>query len=207
MGAAAGAAALLCRTASFTGNSWNAADKGSSITLSNNDYDAINTTGSYNSVRAEKGLSTGKWYWEIIVLATAAQSTRLPAAMDGSASLTTYAGNSASGIGYQGDLNGNSLVNGVTANFTGALGNFAVNDVVGFAFDADNDTLYIAKNNTYYNSGNPPAGTGFAVSSMSGTWYPACSLINSGSLRLADGVGVALTYSAPSGFTPYGQAP
>ena len=49
---------------------------------------------------------------------------------------------------------------------------FANNDIIGFALDMDNKALYIHKNGTYINSGNPASGasrTGSVIEQLTGT--------------------------------------
>ncbi len=49
---------------------------------------------------------------------------------------------------------------------------FANNDIIGFALDMDNKALYIHKNGTYINSGNPASGasrTGSVIEELTGT--------------------------------------
>ena len=54
---------------------------------------------------------------------------------------------------------------------TGTAVTFAAGDILGFALDADNNKLWISKNGTYVNSGNPTGGTGHAFSGMSFSAY------------------------------------
>ena len=54
---------------------------------------------------------------------------------------------------------------------TGTAVTFAAGDILGFALDADSNKLWISKNGTYVNSGNPAGGTGHAFSGLSFSAY------------------------------------
>ena len=69
-------------------------------------------------------------------------------------------------------------------------------DLVMFAVDASTGEVWIGDyaTNTWYNSGDPEAGTG-AVVTLTGTLYPACSINTSGS-----SVVNTISLPAPTGF-------
>ena len=56
--------------------------------------------------------------------------------------------------------------------------NFASGQIIGIAYDADNGKLYFHNNGTYYNSGDPAAGTGAVITGISpqygGIMVPFC---------------------------------
>lgn len=185
-----------------TSRPWNSADKGANITLSNADYDATGSGATWNGVRCTAGFTAGKIFWEVTLTALSSDVLSIPGIANGSASMTTYLGNSASSAGLQ--STNPIIVNGVTRDYATAMPTFAVNDRFSFALDRDGGKLYVARNGTYFNSGDPAGGTGSVVSAISsGTWYPAASSQNtSQTLRLLDGSAAApLVGSVPSGFT------
>jgi len=151
---------------------WNALTKGSYSGLTNG-----NTTLSSISAAdlagctATMGITTGKWYWEIYIH------------FNGTGFI--YAGLSS---GYEGGgfYSGASTTNGMTPGAirirdNGTLSDssssddpdrwgtitltstnvtsFTDGDILGFALDYDNKKLWISKNGTFYNSGNPAAGS------------------------------------------------
>ena len=61
--------------------------------------------------------------------------------------------------------------------------------------------IYIHKNGTYINSGNPPAGTGFLAHGFSGTYYPALALNWNTMVVTANFGASAFAHSVPTGFT------
>jgi hypothetical protein len=65
-------------------------------------------------------------------------------------------GDVSGGAAYQAD--GRVRVNGSTI---GTFPTFTVSDVIGVAYDADNNRVYFAKNGTWINSADPVAGTGY----------------------------------------------
>jgi hypothetical protein len=78
------------------------------------------------------------------------------------------------------------------AAITGVLATFTTNDVIGFAVKGNK--LYIAKNGTWLNSGDPVAGTGSVASSLSSEVFP----------YIGNGGGAAGT---PSAYFNAGQRP
>lgn len=180
-------------------NTWNPSDKSSSITLSNGDLTmAVPLVGGNHLVRAKKGMSSGKWYWEM--KATAMNTNCCVGIAKAGASLSGYVGQDSQGWGKfatDGDIYNNQSVV-----FNG--GSFVVNDIIGFAFDADSGKLFIHKNGTYENSGDPVAGTGQVVSGLtSGPYYPAASDASSGSdscTIVANFGATAFVHTPPSGY-------
>ena len=59
---------------------------------------------------------------------------------------------------------------------------YGVGDLMSFAFDADNNKLYIAKNGIYLNGGVPSQGTGFTHSGIhfAGGYTP---IVSDGQIR------------------------
>ena len=116
---------------------WNPNDKGSAVTLSNGDLTMSSSSGFTNgNVRATKGVSSEKWYWEIKPLSGL---NFIVGIGNINASLITgdYTGNntrlySANGKKYPGGL------------AYGAA--YTVNDTIGVALDMDAGTLTFYKN-------------------------------------------------------------
>ena len=137
-----------------------------------------NTTGIGSSektlLHSTIGVSSGKWYWE-------AKSDGVSKMFFGICNKNAFGDTSAphDSAGYNGiyyyeaipDFRANT---GDGAKTTG-ISSITTGDVLGFALDMDNWALYIHKNGTYMNSGNPTSGsskTG-AISELFnyGTWY------------------------------------
>jgi hypothetical protein len=156
---------------------WNPSNTGSVLVLSGNNLTANNPTfaSSWNSreTRCTKGLSAGKWYCELKLIAK--NSVNFAFGMSdnttGVNSKTNILGLDANSYGIEPGQPINSFATGVTANGAATTPTSAVNDIYMMAFDADGDKLYAGANGTWYNSGNPGAGTGHVASGFTGTWY------------------------------------
>jgi hypothetical protein len=163
---------------------WNPLDKNASVNTLNGNLDANVASGSWFSVRATFGMSSGKWYWECTPDSSSAAliGIGLP-----TASLATYVGGDAFGWSYF-SSNGNKFNNNTSVAYGAG---YTTNDVVGIAFDADNGTLTFYKNGTSQGT----AYTGLT----SGPYLPMVGL--SGPLTLATNFGQRpFAYTAPSGF-------
>jgi hypothetical protein len=177
---------------------WNPSDKSASITLSGSDLVASNSDASTNhSVRAIRGKSTGKWYWEITVnFATANNGSEIGAGSS-SVGLDGLMRNSATGWTFQ--------ENGYYGNnftyFNAGLV-WATGDIISVAIDMDAGKIWWRKNGTW-TSGNPADGSSPKFSNLSGTVYPMCSA--KGTTQYTANFGdSAFTYSVPSGFAGIG---
>ncbi|PPC99495.1 MAG: hypothetical protein CTY35_04040 [Methylotenera sp.] len=107
----------------------------SATTLSRGNL-AVNTTGAGSKVKGSIGMSSGKWYWEVIGcdnlfgLCSAIETT------------SSVLGTSATGFGYI--ANGNKFTNNTQSAYGAS---WTTTDVMGVEFDADNGTLTFYKNN------------------------------------------------------------
>ena len=171
---------------SFTYATWNPSDKGSNIVLSGGNLTSTNSGG--GSVRANLAKSSGKWYWEVKVLATGTGTISIGVA-DSSANLTTYAGFDAHGWAY---LQTGSKFTAGTPNGYGSA--YGINDIIGVALDMDSPSLKFYLNNTLQ---------GVAYTSSLGTpLYPIVGAGGgaSGESLLTNFGASALTYSPPAGY-------
>lgn len=171
---------------------FNPLDSTASLTISNGNLTVTKnlTTGNQTAIRAVFSKSSGKWYWEINILSFLAANQQILGIATSLFTLTNYVGSDTQSYGY-GGVAGDKYINGVASGFGAA---FAVNDVVGFAFDADGNTLEIFKNN---------ASQGTITGLTAGAYFPAIS-----ELTLADSLtGVfdakSLKYAPPAGFSAF----
>jgi hypothetical protein len=181
---------------------WSTTDKSSLLTLSGGDltvtHDGSNARG---LVRAATGVSTGKWYWEIVDPAAMPNTYEISAITKSTVATNVQPGSSADGYEYNG-INGHLYHSG-DAGAWGAT--YGVSDVIGIAFDVDAGKLWFAKNNSWQASGDPGAGTNPAFSSIAaGTWYPTSSIYDASGALVAHFKTADLTYSPPSGFSAIG---
>ena len=144
-----------------------------------------------SSIYGTIGVSSGKWYWEVT-----AQNSLIVGV--GSAALTsTYPGQSGVSCGWNVffDITSAAYVSGgITNSASSGSGSAAsAGDVIGVALDMDAGSLYLYKNGTVLNAGNP------VFTTISGNMMPAfrgpdtnTSICNFGQRPFA--------YTAPSGF-------
>jgi hypothetical protein len=155
----------------------------------------IDWVGGNSSKPATIGVTSGKWYCEITLVAAATNAMFagiIPASMIPSAG---YPGSASGGYGFFGD--GQKYFNGVNSAYGTAI---SVGQIVGIAFDLDNGKLWFSRNGTWQASGDPAAGTNAAFTSIAaGTWF--LSTGHSGSCTLAVNFGQRpFTYTPPTGF-------
>ena len=126
-------------------------------TLTQGNLKLTQSSNADDSMIATIGVSSGKWYWEILNLDG---NTSLGIA-NNAASRSDYVGADANGWSYF--IDGNKY-NGGSASSYGAT--YTDDDIIGVALDMDDGTLIFYKNN---------ASQGTAFSSLSGTMFPALS--------------------------------
>jgi hypothetical protein len=115
---------------------------------------------------------SGKWYWEAKVNSSGAAGNYQWGIVSSPATTSSNAlQNYSNSVGVN-DGNYNIFANGSSTGIT--IGSFAQNDILMFAFDADNNGLYVGKNGTWLNSGDPTSGaskTGAFTPGTSGIGY------------------------------------
>lgn len=179
------------------------------LTLANGNLDNTQSGGgAYAMAKSTFGLSTGKWYWEVLITArpTIFDSRFSIGISSPSETTGSYVGSTSGGYGIFGSTSvaadGSKVNNGSFTAVTGA--GFTTNDVLMFAFDADAGKLWFGKNGTWLESGAPASGTNAqftsipagtylpAISSYSGTGYTSSASNNFGQRPFA--------YTPPAGF-------
>src|SRR5690242_7173914 len=124
---------------------WNPADKGANVVLTNGNLTATKNNSAWQNVRSTIGVSSGKWYWELTVVAMPTNEIGAAIANIGD-SLTTEFGDSLSNnsmayLSTSGAFNFQQSRAGYGATYT-------VGDVIGVALDVDTGTLKFYKNNS-----------------------------------------------------------
>jgi hypothetical protein len=172
------------------GNSYavlNPLTKGSGTTLSEANLLINTNSAEFYGANATFGISSGKFYWEIVSGSSVGLS--LIGIRNSSASTSIYVGGDSNGYAYYQN-------NGFKYNGTGTAygASWTLNDVIGVAFDADAGTLTFYKNNV---------SQGIAYAGIpAGTWFPAFSDGTSGN-GTADYVNFGqrpFAYTPPSGY-------
>ncbi len=175
------------RPATTTFATFDPANKGTDITLSNGNLTATDSAlGDITTewVNSTIGKSSGKWYWEITAITIGDLIVGIK-----SGTSQYYPGFSNDSYGYY-SLDGKSYKNNVGAAY-GAT--YIAGDVIGVALDMDGGTIKFYKNNSLQ---------GTAYSAISGTNYAAVGSAGSGVLfsATANFGATALTYTPPSGY-------
>jgi len=106
--------------------------------------------GTNNTWNSTIGLSAGKWYVEVKMLASN------PDASLGFRSQTNTSGSHNNIYGFDANPD-RKKING--ANSGAAIGSTSQNDILGMALDLDNGKMFIHRNGTYLSSGDPANGT------------------------------------------------
>jgi hypothetical protein len=162
----------------------NPLDKHGSITLRNGNLSASTSEANWRSFRSTIGMSSGKWYWEVLVTASHTEHSHGIglASSDLSARVGVAAGSYA--YLYTGTLQGGSSTG--SADGYGATG-----VIVSFAFNADTGRLDLYRNGVLQ--------SGFFSGLPAGTYFPMSSLYGSGVADLNFGQR-PFAYTAPSGY-------
>ena len=116
----------------------------------------FSTGASGNTVVGTMGVSRGKWYWEFKHISSG--GTAYWSAIGYTSSESTDSTQTAGGgSGYPSHVallpNGGTYSNGTI--FGSKFNTFSPNDIAGVALDMDNGDMYLYKNGTIQNSGNP----------------------------------------------------
>ena len=136
---------------------------------------------------------SGKWYWEFISNSGAASN--FPMSGLYVAGLGTY------WPGYDGNSFGYFQGGAIYYNGSAVLSvsSFTDGDLLGFAWDADTGKVWVAKNGTWQNSGNPSAGTGQVATISTGVDRVVGAYLSSGSCSINFGQR-PFSYTPPTGF-------
>ena len=155
----------------------NSLDNIASATFTEGNLQIVTGVSSDTYNTATFGMTAGKWYWEAKFLSSGA----LGNAEWGIVAQPSYKTTSGARLYQQSnsvsvnDYNYNVYANGSSTGIT--VGTYAQNDIINFAYDADNNAFYIGRNGTWLNSGVPTSGaskTGAFTPGTSGiTYFPA----------------------------------
>ena len=146
-------------------STWNPVDKSASITLSQGNLKATESSGAWTSVRSTMAVNSGKWYaeWEQISGGTGVGF----GVSKQDVAISTHIGTFTDSYMYY--SSGSVLRYDNTHDTYGA--SFTINDVIGCGFDYDNGKLYFYKNGT-------AQGTYTISGGCSGFWAFASSYIS-----------------------------
>jgi len=187
----------------LTYTTWNPSDNGG-LTLSNGDLTAAGAAGaSWKMVRSVSGKSTGKYYFETNVDAIATEDEFLVGIAQAGTSLTAQIGADANSYSffYAPASTAISKRNNGSNTALTSTGTLATSDKLMVAFDAGGGNLWFGENGTWFDSGDPGAGTNAQFTGLSGTFYAAICLFSTGETGTTNFGTTAFAHSIPSGFT------
>ena len=146
---------------------------------------SVGSTTTYGKILGTIGMTTGKWYWEVLVTA-----------IGGAGNIGIGDGTAPSGSfglgGVAGELSYQSSGNKYTNNSGTAYGaSYTTNDIIGVAYDADAGSITFYKNNTSQG----------AITGFSGTKYAAVGSGGGTNPQYAINFGQRpFSYTPPTGF-------
>jgi hypothetical protein len=143
-------------------------------------------------IRGTIGVSSGKYYWEVVV--TSGNTAHVGVDTLNTTILSDYVGSTSTSWGIN-LSNGNKRNAGSSVSYGSS---FADNDIMMCALDMDNSKIWWGKNGTWFASGDPAAGTNAAFTNLSGyTLAFACTPRNSSSVNFGQR---PFAYTPPTGF-------
>ena len=165
------------------------AETGMGGTLGGGNLDLSGSGGKRSTIAAR----SGKWYWEFRVNSGAGANFPM--------SGLYVAGQGTYWPGYDGNSFGYFQGGGIYYNGSTSLtvSSYTDGDVLGFAWDADTGKVYVAKNGTWQNSGDPAAGTGQVATISTGVDRVVGAYNSSGSCSINFGQR-PFTYTPPTGY-------
>ena len=169
----------------------------SSLALSSGNLVVSNTASEDANLHGSIGLSAGKWYFEVTVNTI---NEIFLGVSDATIASNANAKNEAGAFVL--DLKNADKYNNDGGSSYGSA--FTNGDVANVAVDLDNGKIWIGKDGTYPNSGDPAAGSNEMYSGISGTVFPFLSTQGSGTKQATANFGQSsFNTSAPSGFEPW----
>lgn len=179
---------------------WSPTDQTAGWTLTSSDLVATETTSSNANIRATDGADDSElFYWEFLVITVSGESMALGVRID------TDSISNQLNVGVTGNMRSNGSFfaqSGVGS--TGTAVSYVDGDVLGFAINRSTQRVYIHKNGTYLNSGDPVGGTGHCFTLPSGNkflpyfWADNNTTNNSVRIRTSS---ADFGYSMPSGYS------
>ena len=178
---------------------WNPLDSTdpSDLTYSEGNTKVVNATGVCRGTLAAK---SGKWYWEIKQITAVDASNPIQYGIaDTEDSPPTHSSLNNALIAYSDNNNEKSIKKfdggsaSTVTNTMGSFNNIAQNDIIMFAFDADTAKLWVGRNGTWLNSGDPAAGSNEVASTTAGNFFTPC----------LEHAGVTYTIESNFGNPPY----
>jgi hypothetical protein len=169
----------------------------------NGNLDFSTSTAKYGNAFSTIGLTSGKWYVEVLVSGTIGSALKL--GVSNQTTLNYLVGTEdditpTTGVGYAYFLtNGNKSTNATNSAYGNSV---ASGDIVGIILDLDNGKIWFSKNGTVQASGDPVAGTNAAFTGItaSSVWFFGGTTYATQASFVFNFGQRAFAYTAPSGF-------
>jgi hypothetical protein len=172
-------------------------------TLSEGNTKIVSAGGGYSGGGSTIYASSGKFYWEVTIDAVGGGGEHyhgvVPVGYPNTTS-TARPGYSTDSWGIVGDSGVKKVYNSIQTTIAGTT-TWSVADVLMIALDLDNGKMWFGENGTWYDSGDPAAGTGEQHASVSGTLTPAFSVYATGEDSTYNFGAKGFTYTPPTGFS------
>jgi len=131
------------------------------VTLSEGNTVAQVSTAGWETFKSTFAVKSGKWYWEVRVADDGRQFVGVCTASSDATSVDdVYTRSGLWNLYYNGDRYNDGGAADTSATYT-----FTTDDILMLALDADAGELYVGKNGTWFNSGDPAGGTGHVLPS------------------------------------------
>ena len=173
---------------------WNSADKDSDIALSDGDRTATATNG--GGVRSVSSISTGLRYVEAPWVTINSGANGRFGIANASFTITGAPGGDTNSWCIQGD--GDKITNNTAASYGTAFSN---GDVCMLALNLTSGKVWFGNNGTWFNSGDPVAGTNEAYSSLAGPLYLVFGRASGSDRAITLQTVGSYAYTPPTGFT------
>jgi len=148
------------------------ADSQASLVEGNLNFHASSYSNYSAPVRATQAISSGKWYWECLATVFSGSGNKSgvfltasdkPAANDSAIEASGVTATEYAGTDFTMPANSMTFRSGglssTLADGTVLFSSYSAGDIVSMCFDYDTGKLWIGKNGTFYNSGDPASGS------------------------------------------------
>ena len=179
---------------------WNPSDKHDRIILLDDNLRARESEGGaeYAAVRADTHFSSGKWYWEIKYTGYISTGEGIGIS-ESDYTLDSALGSEAGKEHYAWTVTGVKRYHNHQESWGSAISS---GDIVMVALDLDNGKIWWGANGTWFESGDPAAGTNPAYTNVVGDFYPTLQLCYQNDEGLAKFKATDFSYTPPVGFQP-----
>lgn len=185
-------------------STFNAAEQFAQYFLSEGNKVVTTNTGSaWATAIGTMGLDSGKWYFEMKLVAGTGVNSIHGLVGPKSYVTNTFVGAFEDGWGLQPNFSGTTArwFNSAGALTLTGFGTLSVNGIIMVAYDADNGDLWWGLNGTWYNSGDPANGTNPTVTGLPSGLSPAASSFSTTTSVRFLTTSSELGYTVPTGFS------